>query len=254
MRFGHSMPRSSYFLAQDEQQLDDLVDHNQIEFKGPLPEKYKVDWGVFFQGASQTAPSALTAQPIDTGITPALLEIRLPTFALFNLGIPPVFLDQLTSERADDTTKDKAVDPMPGLPLPWVTMIRGTGLRLPSGQTVAAALGERVLTSQELTCSWDGSVSEQGQILLDQGLVQNTPLWYYVLKESELRHNGACLGRTGSRIVAETIFASLMHDPDSYVNHPAAGLRLPEWEFPSGHDVIRSLGDLFSHSDELASF
>ena len=58
----------------------------------------------------------------------------------------------------------------------------------------------------------------------------------------------------GSRIVAETIFASLMHDPDSYVNHPAAGLRLPEWEFPSGHDVIRSLGDLFSHSDELASF
>ena len=33
----------------------------------------------------------------------------------------------------------------------------------------------------------------------------SAPLWYYILKEAEVRHHGHHLGDVGSRIVAETL-------------------------------------------------
>ena len=47
-----------------------------------------------------------------------------------------------------------------------------------------------------------------------------TPLWYYILKESEVREGGARLGEVGSRIVAEVFFGLLRADRSSYLNSP----------------------------------
>jgi hypothetical protein len=51
-----------------------------------------------------------------------------------------------------------------------------------------------------------------------------------VLRESEVRTDGAAPGRVGSRIVAETVVGQLRRDPRSYSNRagwsPAAGVRL----------------------------
>jgi hypothetical protein len=107
-----------------------------------------------------------------------------------------------------------------------------------------------VLTEDELTKDCNGKIAPQGEILKKYGLTRETPLFYYVLKESEVRNNGNELGPTGSHIVAETIYAALKRDPKSYMNDPAGAIP-PTWEFPSGRDTIKSLGDLFARATEF---
>jgi hypothetical protein len=46
--------------------------------------------------------------------------------------------------------------------------------------------------------------------------VESTPLFYYILKEAELREDGLRLGPVGARIVAEVFIGLLQLDPDSY--------------------------------------
>jgi len=48
--------------------------------------------------------------------------------------------------------------------------------------------------------------------------VHSTPLFYYVLKEAELREDGLRLGPVGARIVAEVFIGLLQLDPNSYLS------------------------------------
>ena len=63
----------------------------------------------------------------------------------------------------------------------------------------------------------------------DGGFYDRTPLWYYVLKEAEVRAGGESLGEVGSTIVAATIIGQVRHDPTSYLHQsswsPALGVR-----------------------------
>jgi hypothetical protein len=43
-----------------------------------------------------------------------------------------------------------------------------------------------------------------------------TPLWFYLLKEAEVRADGERLGPAGGRIVGEVFVAMLDHDPGSF--------------------------------------
>ncbi len=49
------------------------------------------------------------------------------------------------------------------------------------------------------------------------------PLFWYVLKEAEVRGGGQRLGEVGGRIVAEVCAGLLAGDPDSYLN------ATPDW-------------------------
>jgi hypothetical protein len=85
-------------------------------------------------------------------------------------------------------------------------LIRGQDMCLPSGQDVARAIGATPLSGGELG-----------------GVLEPTPLWFYILKESELTpdtagNTGRQLGPTGARIVAETLLGMLRTDPASYIN------------------------------------
>jgi len=86
-------------------------------------------------------------------------------------------------------------------------LLRGQALGLPSGQDVARFLGvPQVLTGADL-----------GDVL------EPTPLWFYILKEAELKadesgNTGRQLGPAGARIVAEVLLGILKGDPLSYVN------------------------------------
>ncbi|MGQ0575191.1 MAG: peroxidase family protein [Pseudonocardia sp.] len=108
-------------------------------------------------------------------------------------------------------------------------LLRGFRLGLPTGQAVAAALGVPALTAAELTDGVDQAILDA---LEKGGFDARTPLWFYVLRESEVRTRGDALGPVGSRIVAETIIGQIRHDPGSYLNAaswtPAAGVRLPD--------------------------
>ncbi|HEX9414741.1 MAG TPA: heme peroxidase family protein [Ktedonobacterales bacterium] len=82
-------------------------------------------------------------------------------------------------------------------------LLRARSLDLPSGEAVAAAMGVAPLGEDEVglrALGWQGE----------------TPLWYYVLKESAVRHHGERLGAVGGRIVAEVLVALIDADPASY--------------------------------------
>jgi Animal haem peroxidase len=82
-------------------------------------------------------------------------------------------------------------------------LLRGHALDLPSGEAVARAMGVVPLTEDERGLKepdWRGE----------------TPLWYYLLKESEVRAGGERLGDVGGRIVAEVLISLIDADRRSY--------------------------------------
>ena len=85
-------------------------------------------------------------------------------------------------------------------------LLRGYLLSIPTGQALAERLQVKPLTEAELT---RGNSTAFNDILREAGFLKRTPLWYYVLKEAEVRANGNSLGELGSRIVCETILALL---------------------------------------------
>lgn len=101
---------------------------------------------------------------------------------------------------------------LPGLggeSLPLRNMKRGRALGLASGQDVATATGipySEVLTEEEL------------------GFKGPAPLWYYVLREAQMRRSGETLGPVGGLIVAEVLLGLLELDKLSYINVQ------PTWE------------------------
>ena len=86
---------------------------------------------------------------------------------------------------------------------------RGQGVGLPSGEVVAKLLGETPLSAAEVGAK-------------DAGWPGETPLWYYVLREADVRTGGHRLGPVGGRIVGEVLVGLLDHDPSSVRHAPAA--------------------------------
>ena len=80
---------------------------------------------------------------------------------------------------------------------------RGQGLGLPSGEAVARRIGAQPLLPEEVGLSASDWLGE-------------TPLWFYVLKEAEVRHAGEQLGPVGGRIVGEVLTTLIDRDPGSF--------------------------------------
>ena len=81
----------------------------------------------------------------------------------------------------------------------------GSDCGLPSEEAVARRAGLEPLSKKEVglqTYGWEGA----------------TPLWYYILREAEIRQRGEQLGELGGRIVAEVLIGLLEGDPNSYLN------------------------------------
>jgi hypothetical protein len=106
----------------------------------------------------------------------------------------------------------KISQPLFALPIPGVAasgsnvlafrnMVRGKFYGLPSGEDVARAIGAPVLPASGAPGFEDG-----------------TPLWFYILRESELRENGERVGPVGARIIGDVLITNLRRDPDSYLN------------------------------------
>jgi hypothetical protein len=79
---------------------------------------------------------------------------------------------------------------------------RGQGVGLPSGEAVARRLGETPLSGDEIGAANAGWRGE-------------TPLWYYILREADVKSSGNGLGPVGGRIVGEVLVGLLDRDPTS---------------------------------------
>jgi hypothetical protein len=230
-RFGHSMVRNAYRLncRQKRVLIQELMALGQKA--APVPDDYLIEWGTFLDGLPTSGPQAST-NFIDTSVSAAMHGLSPATIQLANKMEPP--------------------NPSN---LPVRTLIRGARAQLPSGQEVAEALldkgkikpDDRLTTAQltEDTCDHSGSV------LRAIGLQENTPLFYYLLKEAELKAEGLTLGPVGSHIVSEVIQSALETDPDGYTAAVGPKWELPSWRFPSGSrrpvnsliGLVRLVGD-----------
>ena len=79
---------------------------------------------------------------------------------------------------------------------------RGEGVGLPSGEAIARRLGETPLSADEVGAA-------------DAGWRGETPLWYYILREADVKCAGNGLGPVGARIVGEVLVGLLDCDPSS---------------------------------------
>ena len=84
-------------------------------------------------------------------------------------------------------------------------LLRHLTFSLPSGQDVANAMGEEPLEVTDLSD------------LAPLGLATKTPLWFYILREAEVRTGGTRLGPVGGRIVAEVFIGLLQGDHMSFL-------------------------------------
>ena len=213
-RFGHSMVRNAYRLncRQERVVIEELMTLGQKP--APIHDDFLVEWGTFFDGLPTSGPQASSGY-IDTSVSRAMHGLSPGTIRLAN--------------------KRESINPSN---LPVRTLLRGARAQLASGQEVAEALVAQgrvksvdLLTSSELSrdrCNLSGTVLKRNR------LEKRTPLFYYILKEAELKGAGLTLGPVGSHLVFQVIQEALETDPDSYLSVVGPTWKLPRWRFPSG--------------------
>lgn len=213
-RFGHSMVRNAYRLncRQKRVAIAELMALGQAAL--PIPDDYLIEWGTFFDGLPTSGPQASSAY-IDTSLSGAMHGLSPGTIRLAN-----------RLESPDPSN------------LATRTLLRGARAQLPAGQEVAEALvaDGRIKSDDRLTISQltADTCDQSGSALRKNRLAENSPLFYYILKEAELKAQGLTLGPVGSHIVTEVIQGALEADPNSYLSVVGPEWKLPSWNFPSG--------------------
>jgi hypothetical protein len=232
-RFGHSMVRSTYALNSRHPRIGiaELMELGQ--HSSPLSDDFVIEWGRFFDGLPRSGPVESSAH-LDTSLAAPLHGLSEQTLRLGSL-----------TERSDSFTS-----------LPIRTLLRGARSWLPSGQDVAQSLvkngrlkQEYALTVEQLTQR--DTFNRSGKVLRETGLQDNTPLFYYLLKEAELLGLGRTLGPMASQIVAQVILDALQFDPEGYLSAVGPNWELPLWQFSNGTrrkvnsliGIIRLVGD-----------
>ena len=83
-------------------------------------------------------------------------------------------------------------------------------------------------------------------MILAQGFDKKTPLWFYILKEAEVKQGGQRLGEVGSRLVVET-FHGLVEGSDT----PSSSR--PSWKptLPAQHADHFTMNDLLLFVDDV---
>jgi hypothetical protein len=169
-RYGHSQIRHTYQLQPGGPPLPLFPD--LVGFAAVTPE-HRVDLGQLFD-LPDHAP-AERAKQMDSTLPASL--IRLP--------------QQVTGDVEVDAYRSLAVR----------DLLRGAATGLPSGESVADAMGVTPLSADQVGLYW----------------AAGTPLWFYILKEAQAWADGDQLGPVGGRIVAEVLIGLLRGDPDSHL-------------------------------------
>lgn len=206
-RFGHSMVRAEYQL--NGSAAVPLFHPSQTDLRGSraLNAALQIEWWRYFDVPGQPSNPRNLSRRIDSRIAIPLLS--LPSTVV---GDPMVSL----AER---------------------NLVRAKRLGLPAGQDVAAAMGVDQLSNADLDLPFPH----------DPGWGGKAPLWFYILKESEIVEDGRVLGPVGSRLIAEVIVGILGRDPGSYVNaknpfQPAAPIATRGRTFGMGDFVAFAQG------------
>jgi Animal haem peroxidase len=223
-RFGHSMIRPQYRLnttierrpifvpGGDGTRADDAADLGGFR---PIPGDWAIDWQFFIDlgPGARTAATSPLYDPVD----------RRPQKAYK--------IDTSLVSPLRDLPPRIASDPSM---LALRNLERGNIFRLPSGQAVAQALGEEVISDKDLVIGKATTDARPAHLTeIARSFAGRAPLWAYILSEAQVtswrnarrgvRRNDipVKLGPVGGRIVAGVFAALLRGDPTSYLNEGA---------------------------------
>lgn len=190
--------------ATDPAQLDDPNSGRFLR----LPTNWIVDWRRLHDFTTTTLPAPVppdgmrnVAKRIDTLLVNPLDQLPAGTFAGREQNL-----------ALDDIQRNLA----------FRNLTRANMVRLASGQQMADLFGVKPLTAADILTG-DGTganLTDTDQLNQAQqdALVASTPLWFYILRESEL--NGGKLGAVGGRIVAEVFHRAMEVSTYSIVRDP----------------------------------
>lgn len=229
-RFGHSLIRDTYSWNRNFPDaglsLLFLFSGGSGDLTGfnSLPSNWPVDWRRLFD--LRDAPGV----PPPPAFNRAR---RLDTALAVTLKALPAFRDE--PERAALAVRN---------------LLRGRLLGLPTGQAVAQAIDVPALSPEQVRQGPHQAVLRAHQF------DQQTPLWYYILKEAEVLNDGRQLGPVGSRLVAET-FVGLIEGSRHSVLREARGYWRPTLPgLRPGHftmaDLLLLVNDLNPLGEEAA--
>ena len=188
-RFGHSQVRPSY----------------RMNF-GPA-----AGGDVFMRVFVDTPANSASLDPEDMrgGLRQPRRFIDWQTFFDFGDG-------NVRPNKKIDTTLSSVLMDLIGIPagepqsLAQRNLLRHLTFKVPSGQSVAKAMRLPALSSSDLAD------------LAPFGLDTRTPLWFYLLREAQIKKAGETLGPVGGRIVAEVFIGLMQGDATSYLTQDSA--------------------------------
>lgn len=201
-RFGHSQVRRAYVINEQSGKVQ-VFSATAPDLRGgsPLPANRVIDWGEFFSDIPIT----------DTDGNPINVGRRIDTLISSGLFVLPIPGAEATGSNV----------------LAFRNMSRAVFYDMPSGQSVAASLKLPVITPESLN--------------LGPGFETGTPLWYYILAESEQKENGERVGPTGSTIIAAGFAAAAVNG----VASTPGRVRLIQLGELAGQDHRMTVSDLF---------
>ena len=184
-RLGHSMVREQYHVngSFPKATLGDLFNFSSSGGNVPVPSIWSINWNRLFE--------------IDPGTT-------------------------VNPARRLDPYAAPTLHQLPNVPAPASlavrNLLRGWSWSLPSGQSIAAHLGVQALTPGQILADTGGQLCKEAAVVEPFNFHNDTPLWYYILKESETFHRGELLGPVGSTILAEVFVGLLQADSESFLS------------------------------------
>jgi hypothetical protein len=195
-RFGHSMVRESYDVNAARRnavvfdQSADPANPSDLRggFRPPQGDASRaVQWDLFFDFDGDVRPQK--GKRIDRKLSSTLFDL--------------VPISDPNPEKRSLAVRN---------------LLRGLSFNLPSGQTIAHAIGEQEVPEARLQEAGFGDLAQKA------GLVQDTPLWFYILHEADVLGNqGRRLGPVGGTIVGEVLLGLLLADRMSYLR------QYPNW-------------------------
>lgn len=201
-RFGHSMVIPKYNFKEKGANRQRTI----FEAKAPnkKPQLFHLDWSLFFfkQRGRDDSPKNLSNL-----IDPFIVSQMIHSIPVSHASPSIVFRNLKRSEQ----------------------------MGLPSGQCIAKAMGEKPLGGKKFRKKKPGKYNKlEGSFPdLDNQIhrvhnfkyfCDHSPLWFYVLMEALVIHDGKKLGPVGGRIVAEVIMGILGADENSFLNQQ------PDWK------------------------
>ncbi len=222
-RFGHSMIRNQYRWNRNVPMaslgaLFSFTGGGTMGESPTLPTSWCIDWRHFYD--FESVP--------DIGDRPIMNKSRsIDTAMAMELKALPEFGEEAGVKAA----------------LAVRNLLRSRLINLPTGQDVAKALDVPVMSAEQVT---NGS---HHHILRRHGFDSQTPLWYYILKEAEIFHNGERLGPVGSILLAETFTGLIRGSRHSILNGDHAEYWRPT--LPSMRPGHFTMADLLLLVNEL---